>query len=1027
MSLTSLRNAVSESWPPFPVGQLPRAVQDLFEDFCRAAPQLHPELSDAQLTVVVPCFNPDPRQFSQLLLSLQLQSDQAFDLLLVNDGSSSEVWALIADQLAACPWVKVLTQPANAGISAALNAALAHLSTPYVALLDQDDLLHPAAIAQVRLYLQSHPDCGLLYTDHIVFDDAGTNCQYIPKSPWNPDALLEFNLLIHLTVVRADLYRACGGLNSRFDGIQDWEFYLRLAPLLSADTVGYLPLPLYAWRLSEHSQASSAQPKANLLALAQEFLADAHQRWGGAGRPLQLTDGAAEHYRFLVDRASPPGLPAQGCNLLLLAEGASPEEMLSSLESLVSAGFPVDRLFIAPDEPMDLPLDALQPLPAPEFLTCELQHLADHLPRDRPLLVLQAGTCLEPGIAIADLAGWLVRGQRWDLLTIPSFSQADGTCVSAGYARVIAQQAVYLPVGQGLSRQAYEADFASFAHTRQVDLPSPALQLLTPRCLADTLEAMARGGSQWADLSLTQGWWRHLSLQPWRSCCLSGVALHLPLRLVREEQQRLAKAGSCGVALVSAGVCFAAEAQPWPPSYSALLRLQLEYGSGRLHPLHAQAWLASQIHPALLQAAAQRSSRLSLLPREVLKPVVILIPTELNPRSHGHACMLTMAFELQKSGQPVALLPFNPYTFFRRFLWKLPPVYLQLRFIADLREVPNAILIVPESAPPALVKKLRKYCDALLWWLLAPAGLLTHFKPSIRSGDRLVAFSEFTLPGQSRYLFVNPQADPLMQRLASTYRPKAPRQLQIALYSGKGRLRPLPLSLHRHLLAYRVVLITRTFPATKASLLRLLGCCHGLISFDPLTNLSLEAASLGVPTFVPLNPFSAGSYGRFPVDLRSHITDSPGAFIQMLLRPGPVDQLATDALRQANADAVDLVAMFSAIPDPIATEAFHVTEPLLRQIEDYRRRLKRSFSIQTVRDGESISSMFAAIYVKTLKSPYFVHYWFCQVLYWLDRIGDVIFAIGLFPLLRPIIRRLGAAAQKLARLLRRLFGHLVAG
>jgi len=56
-----------------------------------------------------------------------------------------------------------------------------------------------------------------------------------------------------------------------------------------------------------------------------------------------------------------------------------------------------------------------------------------------------------------------------------------------------------------------------------------------------------------------------------------------------------------------------------------------------------------------------------------------------------------------------------------------------------------------------------------------------------------------------------------------------------------------------------------------------------------------------------------------------------------------------------------------------------------------------------------------------------VHYWFCQVLYWLDRIGDVIFAIGLFPLLRPIIRRLGAAAQKLARLLRRLFGHLVAG
>ena len=157
-----------------------------------------------------------------------------------------------------------------------------------------------------------------------------------------------------------------------------------------------------------------------------------------------------------------------------------------------------------------------------------------------------------------------------------------------------------------------------------------------------------------------------------------------------------------------------------------------------------------------------------------------------------------------------------------------------------------------------------------------------------------------------------------MQRFVVRHQPQAPPQLQVALYTGKGRLKPLPRSLHRHLLAYRVVLITRKFPSTKASLLRLLTHSHGLISFDPLTNLSLESAILGVPTFLPGNPFPARCYRCFPTDLRSHITDSPGAFITMLQRPGPVVKLAIQGFYRASACAADLIARLTADPEPIA-------------------------------------------------------------------------------------------------------------
>ena len=265
------------------------------EDFQWAAQQPHPPTdSPPLLTVVIPCFNPEPHQFSQLLLSLVQQNDQRFDVLLVNDGSSDEAWLPIQTQLDAHPWIHVLHQPSNIGISAALNRAVDQVLTPYVALVDQDDILHPGALALVRAHLEANPDCGLLYTDHVVFDDTGNFCQSISKFPWNPEALFEFNFLIHLTVVKGDLYRASGGMNSRFDGIQDWEFYLRLIPHLANHSVGYLPVPLYAWRLSDQSVASSACPKRKLLELASEFLRDAHVLRGSDSRP-SLSHGASEH------------------------------------------------------------------------------------------------------------------------------------------------------------------------------------------------------------------------------------------------------------------------------------------------------------------------------------------------------------------------------------------------------------------------------------------------------------------------------------------------------------------------------------------------------------------------------------------------------------------------------------------------------------------------------------------------------------------------------------------------------------
>jgi hypothetical protein len=1007
----------ASAWPPFPVAHLPIELQGLLEDFQWAATPPHPPLTSALLTVVVPCFNPEPQQFSQLLLSLRQQCDQAFHLLLVNDGSSEEAWRPIQAQLEPHSWIQVLHQPANRGISAALNAALEHVESPYVALVDQDDLLHPGAVALVRRHLEAHPDCGLLYSDHLVFDDAGTTCQYIPKFPWNPEVLLEFNFLIHLTVVRADLYRACGGMNSRFDGIQDWEFYLRLAPHLAGHSVGYLPVPLYAWRLSDRSVAASARPKAQLLELAREFLAEAHGRWGAGTHPLQ-PDGPPSHYRFLVDRATIPG--TQPCHLLVLAESAvGPADraaIQNSVQSVLDGGIPIARLFIALNASAAQPIPELRMqgglLPEPEWLACSLQQAAEDLPNDAPLLVLQAGVCLTPNPGFRDLAGWLERSDHWDLLTLPGFNQADGRCISAGYSRALASQPVHFPHAQGLTPQAYAADFASYGHTRAVDLPSPSVQLLRRSCLSAALEAFRGSGS------LRESWWSQLTLIPWRCCCPADLTVQLPPALAAAEQHHLALLEPEGMVLVQVETWLGVQGQRWEPAYGALLRRVLAQGAGRVHPLHVQALVDGALHPAVRYAAERSSPRFSLLPPPALRPVVMLIPTELNARSNGHACLLTLALQLQAAGHPVHLLPFKPHTFFRHYLHRLPAAYRQLPFIADPMEAPGGVLLAPESAPRQLVRRLRRHYDAVLWWLLAPAGLLTPFRPEIRAGDMLAAFSEFALPCQLRYLFVHPPAEPLLRHLAVQHTPQPPRQLQVALYTGKGRLKPLPRSLHRHLLPYQVVLITRSFPATKKGLLRLLAKSNGLISCDPMTNLSLEAANLGVPTFLSGDPFPPRCYRLFPVDLRPFITNSAGAFIAQLQNRGSRGKLSSSPLYRTGAQAPALVALLTADPEPVGAQAYRVTDQTLQQIELYRQQLVRSRTIQVARDGQSVSSAFSDLYAQSLKAPYAVHVALCHGLGWLDQLGDLLVALRLFQMLRPLLNLMGSLLHAVARRIR---------
>ncbi len=1033
----------SISWPPFPKHIDPVEIQGLIQDWTRAPLQKHlskdRDESGPLVSIVIPCFNPDPIQFAQLLLSIQQQTDQNFDLLLVNDGSEPKTWELIQKQIDNHSWIRVLDRPFNQGISAALNYAISEALTPYVALVDQDDLLHPAAMALVNRRLRLDSNCGLLYTDHIIFEDDGSKIQYIPKFAWNPDALLEFNYLIHLTVVRVDLFISCGGMDSHFDGIQDWEFYLRLSKFLSAKHVIYLPVPLYAWRLSDNSTATSAKPKRYLLDLAREFIESAHESLG-EGTCFGKPSSEETDYRFLVRYSEAVG-DAKKCNVLIFSDPTKEVALLHTIQSLQSVNLKLGQVFVCISE--EIPYENNQQFSRKDFLIkfISVNDLPTSIPLDQSLLVLPAGASLCFDTLNKHFVNWLEQTTRWQSCTFPCFvSDRDQLCISSGYSQAPNCLDTFLPNGQGLRKAEYDKNFGSFAHIRKVDLPSPSVQFLSSSILKETfdlLKSYINNGS----LSYLS-WWSCLAQLDWSCCCIPGNWVSLDSSLADVEYHFLAQRECQKIKFIPPNVLFSFHPGHHFPSFGYWLEAALNDGRSKLHPLQTYEFFKrADVHPLnklgaesdfyqtiLTQPLTYLSivpggenivsspssgrnlsgssyykdlmnyfENLSLLPRVNHRPIVMLIPTDLNPRSNGHACMLTLAMEMKKAGHNLYLLPFKPYKFFRNYLSKLPSHYSGLSFIANPDEVSGALLIVPESAPRALIKRLRKKYKQLLWWLLAPAGVLTEFRPDIRTGDRLVAFSEFVLPGQTDYLFVHPQINKLMSKQVLKFRHQESSKRQILLYTGKGRLKPLPRSLHRNLLDYTFTLITRSFPSSKDDLIRLLIESNGLISCDPLTNLNLEAANIGIPVYLTGNPFEKRCYTKFPSDLSSFITDSPGEFIQKVKSPSLARKpLSTDSLYSKSLESARLLEFLSSEPAPIGVEPYIVTNDLLNDIDNYRFKLLKSKTIQAYYNGQSVSSSFVGFYMRSFKYPYSIHMIISRLLQSLDACADLLSYLKLF-------------------------------
>ena len=125
---------------------------------------------DADVTILVPSYRHE-RYITECLRSALNQSHDRIRVLLVDDASPDgtvDMARRIED-----PRLEVRSREQNLGLGNSVLTALEDVNTPYVALLNSDDVLHPERIERCRRVLESDARAELVATELALIDQDG--------------------------------------------------------------------------------------------------------------------------------------------------------------------------------------------------------------------------------------------------------------------------------------------------------------------------------------------------------------------------------------------------------------------------------------------------------------------------------------------------------------------------------------------------------------------------------------------------------------------------------------------------------------------------------------------------------------------------------------------------------------------------------------------------------------------------------------------------------------------------------------
>jgi glycosyltransferase involved in cell wall biosynthesis len=212
-----------------------------------------------RVSVLIPVYNGE-RFLRAALDSVISQTEAAWELIVVDDGSTDGSSEILREYAAADPRVRVFHKP-NSGISDTLNAGLRHARAAWIARLDADDVMLPHRLERQLAFVAEHPDLVAAGSDYELIDQhgAGHGTRYpLPRSAADSERLFQREALLAFThptmLYRTEAARAVGGYQRALEPCEDLDLFTRL--MLSEGAIRIQPESLTRYRVHAGSISS---------------------------------------------------------------------------------------------------------------------------------------------------------------------------------------------------------------------------------------------------------------------------------------------------------------------------------------------------------------------------------------------------------------------------------------------------------------------------------------------------------------------------------------------------------------------------------------------------------------------------------------------------------------------------------------------------------------------------------------------------------------------------------------------------
>jgi glycosyltransferase involved in cell wall biosynthesis len=208
------------------------------------------------ISIVLPTYN-GARYLREAIDSCLYQTYPNWELILVDDASTDDTPAIIAEYAARDGRITTLRNPVNRKLPGSLNVGFARARGELLTWTSDDNCYRPEALGEMAAFLEANPSVDLVYADFSLMDDSGATT----GPGWaGPVEELPFrNSVGACYLYRRAVHDRLGGYDEALFLVEDWDYWLRAS---TSFRLARLPKDLYLYRCHKNSLTGTQRERA---------------------------------------------------------------------------------------------------------------------------------------------------------------------------------------------------------------------------------------------------------------------------------------------------------------------------------------------------------------------------------------------------------------------------------------------------------------------------------------------------------------------------------------------------------------------------------------------------------------------------------------------------------------------------------------------------------------------------------------------------------------------------------------------